>query len=103
MVVDLGIGKAVMRICHDVRVMGLTLLQALLELHLVAQQHEDTHTSTYTQTSFLNPQVTRSSQMYVHPRTHARSIYSVVCLSLIIAFLLLVLLAVCLSVHQHIT
>lgn len=31
--------------------------QALLELHLVAQQHEDTHASTYIQTSLLNPQV----------------------------------------------
>ncbi|KAG0716123.1 Soma ferritin [Chionoecetes opilio] len=31
--------------------------QAVLELHLVAQQHEDTHASTYIQASFLNPQV----------------------------------------------
>lgn len=40
------------------RITWVTCVQALLELHLVAQQHEDTHASTYIQTSFLNPQVT---------------------------------------------
>lgn len=39
------------------RITRVTCVQALLELHLVAQQHEDTHTSTFIQTSFLNPQV----------------------------------------------
>ncbi|XP_042212274.1 soma ferritin-like isoform X1 [Homarus americanus] len=31
--------------------------QALLELHMVALQHEDVHAATYIQTAFLNPQV----------------------------------------------
>ncbi|XP_063867282.1 soma ferritin-like isoform X1 [Scylla paramamosain] len=52
--INWGTGLEAMQKALD---MEKSVNQALLELHLVAQQHEDTHASTFIQTSFLNTQV----------------------------------------------